>query len=73
MLAGTREILTGIRFAPDFDAILVLVGEVLQIRDETQFPEDMLHNRSRHHHPYIVPVRQPLPEQGLSISLIAMP
>lgn len=35
LLAGTREIMNGLWFAPDFDPILVLVRKILLGRDET--------------------------------------
>ena len=55
---------------PDFNVVFVPAGKVFEGRDEPELPEDMLHDGAGHHHPDIVPVREPGTDKVLGIALV---
>jgi hypothetical protein len=40
---------------------------------EPELPEDMPHDRTRHHDPEIVPEGQPVPDQSLGVPFVLVP
>lgn len=61
------------RPAPYLHRVLVMFGKVFVRGRKPELPEDMAHDWPRHHYLEIVPKRQPVPDQGLDITLVLSP